>query len=276
MKSKKFTNESIREMADKSDKIFVHSNKRPLKLSYRTYERICQLAGVSVYEGLEFGNFPTDEFVPTPFGKEDAKEQPKKEKDKKKRMIVNLFKEEVLEAIKGKGGLINTNVLGSIIFMKTLYTLLIVLGICVLTFLLIHIYQDYLALEQGEFITICFISLCFLSGGMGISKLSKKSVICFRKINLLLFNLIINAAFFIGMRYCHYLSGNRIEKYCQTHFILMVIFTIAGVVLALMLMILNKSLKSFYGRYFEEEEKKVLISHQEVEMGHKDSEEKLD
>ena len=213
-----------------------------------------------IYESLQFSLYKNND--------ENSKKDSKKDKNKKDDRIRLQYKfdEHVLEKVKESGSCISTGVSNSICFMKFLYVLLIIIGTYLVVFLSIHIYQDYLALMQGEFITIVLSSLCFVSGTMGLAKLKKRSIANFCKINFLLFLSFICALFFLSMRFCNYLCGSRMEKYIENNFVCVAIVSGVTSFISLLLICMNKALVSFYKNYNEKLKQEKLLGDELVEI----------
>lgn len=247
-------------------RLYIHFPHYPSKVNYKSYSKICRLSGIPKFEAVEFNILPKGVVSKgIPKNKAEKPKEAPKQKPKPKNTILQEFKPEVLEALEKEGSTISTGALATQRFMSFLYTLLIVLGACLFTFLCVHIYQDYLTLAQGEFITIMFSSLSILCGGMGIAKLAKHSKISFDKLNTLLYLVILNAVFFLGMKFCVNLAGSSIFEFCNNHFVLMVIFSSIAFILGGILLILNNLLEKFYHRYYSKQKDAQLLGN-EVEL----------
>lgn len=250
----------------KKPKVGIKFNHQAIKLNYKAYAKICKLAQVYRVESIQLSIFPKDLEEKNAKSKKGADKEKEGKKDgnkEEKIRITNKFKPDVLESVGKKGSCISKGASGVQCMMKFLYSLLIILGTCIFGFLSFHIYRDYLTLRQGELITICFSSLSLLCGGLGLAKLCKRSKVQFDKVNTFLILLIVNACFFIGMKFCIRLAGETIYQFCSDYFIVMIIFTAVAIILALTLICMNVCLVSFYEKYYKEEKDKRLLGSDE-------------
>lgn len=238
------------------DSLHVNHHKVPSGLSKRSYDRICELSGISKDLMLKYSLMKP--------GQQVAK-QPKKKKKEFRRVAMN-FDLEVLEDLSQEGQCLSKGVVYFQWFMRVMYAFLLVLGFLVFVFLCCHIYQDYFTLELGEFITILLSSFCFLTGGMGLAKLGKRSKAAFDKLSTMLFLQVLCSAFFMAMYYTDILSGNYMAEYIQKNVAYMIVITVVSVVLAFELIICNYVLEDFYVNYYEKEKSKQLLGNEMVEI----------
>lgn len=253
----------LSEVLKQTDKIKINFPKYPTQIHYASYCKICQKANISKFEGLEFSLYPSE-------GKTENK---KKEKKSSFQRMVYEFKPSTVNLLKKEGGCLSSGEpIQSI--MKIFYRILQLLGLCTFIFFCSHIYSlGFFTLRQGEFIMICFSGLCFLSGGLGVAKLSKKSKASFGKINTSLAFLLINSGLFVGMKFCPLLRGEQMNNLCEKYFIIIALLGGIAAIVSDGLIAMNCLLSDFYAKYnMKKEEISLLENENGIEMENKTEE----